>query len=285
MSTHDAKELFKHQAATYAAFRPKYPLEFYQKIYDFAGIHQSSVEHRLAVDVGCGSGQVAIELAKTFNQVIACDPSEEQLTHASQAPNITYKVATAEGLSSLIQPLSPQLITVGQAFHWFDIPSFYKEARKILTPSGTLAVFGYAYSTLNSPVGAESDNEEEQYKEANEALRTLGQVTLGPYWDSRRSLVDKHYCGLEPGPEDFKCVESFDMQMTNRMPFSQFLGYLKSWSSYNLYIKQIQDSSQDPIDAFERHIHGIFGIANSDDLIFEIHTPIFGFLAKAPVPL
>ncbi len=66
----------------------------------------------------------------------------------------------------------------------FDLAKFYPEARRILKPDGTLAIWGY--DTPNFP-GRHS---------ANELLHELYEVTLGPYWSSQRKHIDNHYLGI-----------------------------------------------------------------------------------------
>ena len=40
---------------------------------------------------------------------------------------------------------SVSLVISGQAAHWFDLPRFYAEIKRILKPQGVLALFGYAF--------------------------------------------------------------------------------------------------------------------------------------------
>ena len=57
--------LFKNQAAAYAAFRPSYPADLYNRIYKFADLKS----YELAVDIAAGSGQAAKVLAERFHKV------------------------------------------------------------------------------------------------------------------------------------------------------------------------------------------------------------------------
>src|SRR5262249_17481483 len=70
------KHLFSWQAGDYARFRPTYPAALYDWLATLPA------ERRLAVDVGTGNGQAAIELATRFERVIGVDPSEAQLANA-----------------------------------------------------------------------------------------------------------------------------------------------------------------------------------------------------------
>lgn len=71
---------FNDQAQAYAAFRPTYPTLLYEKIQSYAG---PQAEHNLAIDIACGSGQAAVELAKRYHKVgpsrFACVPTADSL--------------------------------------------------------------------------------------------------------------------------------------------------------------------------------------------------------------
>jgi len=110
---------FSKQAKTYQKYRPRYPQVLYDELLSLTSKRQS------CWDCGTGNGQVAIELAKYFEQVYATDISQQQLNQATSIPNITYKVERAESTSFPAQTFD--LITVGQAMHWFDFEAFNKE--------------------------------------------------------------------------------------------------------------------------------------------------------------
>lgn len=55
-------------------------------------------------------------------------------------PPIDYKVATAEDLS-FIETGSVDMVTAGQAAHWFKHEKSFPEIARILKPGGTLAFF------------------------------------------------------------------------------------------------------------------------------------------------
>ena len=55
-------------------------------------------------------------------------------------PQIEYKVASAEDLS-FIESNSVDMVTAGQAAHWFKQDKAFPEIARILKPGGTLAFF------------------------------------------------------------------------------------------------------------------------------------------------
>jgi ubiquinone/menaquinone biosynthesis C-methylase UbiE len=91
-------------------------------------------------------GIVTEELSKKFHKVIGTDPSEKMLSavHPPEPkdgkPPIEYKVATAENLS-FIESNSVDMVTAGQAAHWFNYDKCFPEIARVLKPGGTLAFF------------------------------------------------------------------------------------------------------------------------------------------------
>ena len=65
-------------AQSYAAFRPRYPDAVLCTILQY--LKNGGGQCDLAFDLGCGSGQATLELAKHFNHVIGSDVSSAQLT-------------------------------------------------------------------------------------------------------------------------------------------------------------------------------------------------------------
>ena len=84
------KDLFSRGAAGYARFRPTYPRDLFDWLAEVAPARD------LAVDVGTGNGQSAIELGARFARVLAVEPSEVQLANATPHAHVTYRHAPAE---------------------------------------------------------------------------------------------------------------------------------------------------------------------------------------------
>ena len=79
-------ELFSKQSAEYAKYRPGYP----QQLYDFIFNYVKNFD--LAWDCATGNGQAAIILAERFKQVIATDISEkDSYTHLHHAKRMDFR--------------------------------------------------------------------------------------------------------------------------------------------------------------------------------------------------
>ena len=92
-----------------------------------------------ALDVGCGTGLSTRALAEIAETVVGTDASANMLAEAEPHPRVSYLAAPAEALP--LTDASFDLVSVCQAFHWFDQDRFLAEARRVLKPRGWLALY------------------------------------------------------------------------------------------------------------------------------------------------
>lgn len=237
------KDYFSQHASIYAAFRPTYPKELYTFLYG----HVSAFEK--AWDCATGNGQVASELSRQFKSVEASDISQQQLDNAFQAENIRYSVCPAEQTS--FPDATFDLITVGQALHWFDTEKFFREAKRVGKPGGKLALWGYSVLTVNESIDALF------YRYYNSIV--------GPYWDAARKHIEEEYASIH---FPFDSLETKQFQLTVEWTPEQFVGYLRSWSATQKYIKV---QNHDPLSSFMEELTMRWG----DDTTKVITFPIF----------
>jgi SAM-dependent methyltransferase len=158
-------------------------------------------------------------LAEWFQEVAATDLSAEQLAHARAHPKVRYSVGLAE--ASGLPDNYVDLVTVAQALHWFDLPRFYQEARRVARPGGVLAVWCYGVCEIPAAHG-------------NVDLQNFYSNIVGPYWTEERQLVETGYRTLEfPSPE----LQPPAFAMRLEWSLEQLLGYVSSWSATARYIK------------------------------------------------
>lgn len=197
---------FSEQSDLYARYRPEYPPELYNFIFG----HLSS--HVRAWDCATGSGQIAKVLARHFDEVIATDISKEQLGHAPQITNVSYGVASAE--DSGLPSNHFDLVTVGQAIHWFDFEQFYSEVRRVAKPNALLAVIGYGMLRID--------------EQTNPIIDALYEESFGQYFSENRKYLDASYRTL---PFPFDEIESPDFDHTLQWSLDKLEGYFNSWSA------------------------------------------------------
>ena len=234
---------FSRQARGYTQFRPRYPRELFQYL-------DSLVERRQrAWDCGCGNGQAAADLAETFDEVIATDPSARQIAEAEPMPRVTYLVATAEDCP--LESQSVDLITVAQALHWFDLPRFYAEVRRVGRSSCVLAAWCYGLAAI-SP-------------EVDRVIRRLYEDILGPYWPPERKLVEERYASL---PFPFEELDAPPMAIVAQWNLTELMGYLETWSSVQRYIER---HGTDPLDLVRAELTAAWGDVSTR----AIHWPLY----------
>lgn len=207
MSEAGFKDHFSSNSANYAANRPSYPAELAAFL---AG--EALPERELALDCGCGNGQLSVLLAEHFDRVVATDASAQQIAAASQHPRVTYRVACAD--ASGLEPQSADLITVAQAAHWFDLDAFYAEVRRVAKPGALLALIAYG------PFIAEAD--------IRAATQDFYANVLGRYWPPERKLVEDGYRSL---PFPFKEIAVPEMAIERQWTRDQLLAYVETWSA------------------------------------------------------
>lgn len=209
----NTKDRFSSHAAQYATFRPTYP----KQLYEFVLSH---VKERATVwDCACGNGQVTKDLAPYFREVFATDISENQLLQAPPLTNVIYAKSMAE--QTAFPPHYFDLITVGQALHWFNIPSFFEEARRVLKPRGVLAVWGYSLLRIDERI--------------DPIVLDFYTRVIGPYWDAERRLVDEQYRTV-PFPFHEVTVPHFEFSF--EWTLDEWSGYIGTWSSVQKYMKE-----------------------------------------------
>lgn len=200
------KDHFSTCAADYARYRPTYPAAL---VAHLAGL---APERRHALDCGCGTGQLATRLAGAFARVTAVDASPALIADAEPCPGVTYRVAPAEATGEATG--SVDLVAVAQAAHWFDLPAFYAEARRVLRPGGAVALIAYGVVEAEGAVGT--------------VLGHFYTRVIGPYWPAERRHVEEGYRSL---PFPFAQVPAPALAMAAEWSLAELLGYVETWSA------------------------------------------------------
>lgn len=229
--THAPRNWFDQGAQAYARFRPEYPSEM---AHFLASVSPGTA---LAIDAGCGNGQLTIQLARHFDKVLGVDPSADQLAHANAHPRVAYVCAPAERLP--VAHRSARLITAAQAAHWFDLPRFYEEARRVAVPDATLALVSYGVLRLDEELEAR--------------FSRFYWNEIGPYWPAERKLVDTGYVDL-PFPFEERTAPPMEIRKTWNL--DEFLGYLSTWSA----VRSLREAGREALlKDFAADLAGLWG--------------------------
>lgn len=225
------KNWFDRGGEAYAQFRPEYPADLASFLASLAP------SYGLAVDVGCGNGQLTTQLAPHFDTVIGTDPSVDQIRNAHAADGVRYVVAAAESMPILDR--STALITAAQAAHWFDRRAFYSEVRRIAADQAVLALVSYGVMQFEPDLDAR--------------FRHFYRFEIGPYWPPERRLVDSGYADIE---FPFTEVPAPPMEICKEWTLDETLGYISTWSA----VRAVEAAQRTPIlHSFAADLRSIWG--------------------------
>lgn len=226
------KNCFDQDGYAYARFRPEYPVALAR----FLAERAPACER--ALDVGCGNGQLTVQLAQHFNEVVGLDPSADQIANAAAHSRTRYICASAENI-----PLSDgcaDLITAAQAVHWFNLSRFYDEVRRISRQNAIVALLSYGILRFEPA-------------ELNERFSRFYWQEIGPYWPPERKLVDTGYANL---PFPFTELPAPEFSIECAWELVDFRGYISTWSAAQ---RVIEAGRRDILETFFADLSRFWG--------------------------
>jgi ubiquinone/menaquinone biosynthesis C-methylase UbiE len=129
---------FSNRVENYVKYRPGYPAAIIPFLENELGITKDA---RIA-DIGSGTGLFAEPLLQQGYSIICIEPNEEMARAGEERlkkfPGFTSRLHSAEATG--LRSHSLDLITVAQAFHWFDVEGTRKEFHRILKPEGHIVL-------------------------------------------------------------------------------------------------------------------------------------------------
>lgn len=223
MSPPGAPRPFAGTARYYARFRPPYPQALLDHLRDRFGLDGSG---RL-LDLGCGTGHLAIPMAGWFREAVGMDPEPEMLAEAAAQArragvrNVTWIEGGSGDLPQLRNRLGRfALVTIGEAFHWMDRDATLRALAGMVDPGGGLAVI-YGPGSLWSPKAP-----------WQQALQGVIQRWLGPVRRAGSGVyeepAERHEAVVARSA--FRRMEIFRLPVTRSWTADQVVGWLYSTS-------------------------------------------------------
>ena len=132
-------------AEFYHAYRHGYPAGVIDALASAFGLGAQD----LVVDLGCGTGQLALPLAGRVRAVIGMDPEPDMLRRARQAArdagvsNVSWLLGADADMPALRAALGDRpvaMVSIGQALHWMGHEELFRSARPLVRPGGGIAV-------------------------------------------------------------------------------------------------------------------------------------------------
>jgi ubiquinone/menaquinone biosynthesis C-methylase UbiE len=218
-----APDLFAGTAAYYARFRPGYPAEFLAHVVERFGLNGTG---RL-LDLGCGTGQLALPLAPSVAEAIGLDPDPSMLAEAAASAertgiqNVRWLLGSDRDLDRLRDTIGRfRLALMGRSFHWMDRDAVLRALDKLIEPAGGVVVV--------------SDEERvwAGREDWHETIRQTIHHWLGP---QRRAGSGNYTVRHVPFDDTFAAspfshVEHYHLTVERTPTIDEIIGYLSSTS-------------------------------------------------------
>ena len=215
--------LFEGAAAYYARYRPKYPMAMFDRLVDRFDLGTLSS----VLDLGCGTGQLALPFSERQIPVYAVDPEIEMLQEGiriardSGIPGTRWMLGSDRTIDSLNLPLL-RVCVMGSSFHWTNRDSLLNALEPLIDDEGGIVVI----SERSSAWGTE---EREPWQDV---IKQVIQEFLGP---ERRAAegtyshpIDKHQVVLRRS--SFRLVEELEFSARQTRTIEQVIGLQLSTS-------------------------------------------------------
>jgi ubiquinone/menaquinone biosynthesis C-methylase UbiE len=221
--TDHAPDLFAGTAAYYARFRPGYPEAFLTHVVNRFGLDGSG---RL-LDLGCGTGQLALPLAAYVSEAVGLDPDPAMLAEAAAAAerggihNVRWLHGSDRDLDRLRDNIGPlRLALMGRSFHWMDRENVLRDLDTLIEPGGGVVVV----------------SDEERIWAGREAWHETIRQAIHRWLGSQRRAGSGNYA-VEYRPFDdslaaspFARVEHYHLTVERTPSLDEIVGYLYSTS-------------------------------------------------------
>jgi SAM-dependent methyltransferase len=183
----------------YARYRPGYPASFYERITSL-GI---GLPGQCVLDLGCGTGNLARELARRGCKVTGVDISEGQVAAArrlcaEEGLRVEFLVRPAE--DTQLSKGSFDVVTAGQSWLYFDRDRMVAEVKRLLAPSGKLMTCHIGWLPRQDPVAKQTEELILKYNPDWTAADLSGEVPACPSWIGDDFLVTGFFVYQEAIP-------------------------------------------------------------------------------------
>jgi SAM-dependent methyltransferase len=135
---------FQSAVAFYERYRLAYPDRLIRRVAGLLSLRPGDQ----VLDLGCGTGMLAVPFARFGMAVTAMDPEPEMLAATGLAAReagvpVTLRQASSYDLTPDMGPF--RLVAIGRAFHWMDRAATLAMLNRIVTPDGGVALFHDAH--------------------------------------------------------------------------------------------------------------------------------------------
>lgn len=137
---HRRRVAFDSVADLYDTARPTYATDVVDRMVEVAGVVRPGAR---VLEVGCGTGQLTLDLVRYGFELVAIDPGPSTIAVARRnlaSSDVRLEATTFEAFDS--PPATFDLIVAAGSFHWVDPEVFWAKSATLLRPDrlGWLAV-------------------------------------------------------------------------------------------------------------------------------------------------
>ena len=134
----DFTRRFTGRALFYSTSRPSYPSRILDILRAEIGFDQTHV----VADIGSGTGLLSELFLTNGNRVMGVEPNDDMRRFAEKSLGKFSKFLSVRGTAerTSLEAAIIDLVTVGQALHWFDCEAASREFTRILKPNGHVCV-------------------------------------------------------------------------------------------------------------------------------------------------
>lgn len=140
---------FADRVENYIKYRPHYPEVLLELLQQELGLQ---AYHSIA-DIGSGTGILSALLLRNGNTVYGVEPNKEMRQAGEQLLQHEVNFISIDGTAehTMLAEHSIDVITAGQAFHWFNRSAAKKEFLRVLVPQGKVVIVWNSRRTATTP--------------------------------------------------------------------------------------------------------------------------------------
>jgi SAM-dependent methyltransferase len=219
---------FTGRVDNYAKYRPSYPEQVILLLEKKINFDAS----KDIADIGCGTGILSRVFLNNGNLVFGVEPNDEMRAMSEKLLGKFINFISINGTAekTMLAPHCADIITVGQAFHWFDLKKTKSEFKRILKKDGHVVL-----------VWNERTNGTPFMKALNAILKSLNEE----YEEAEKNHADKKLLKTFFGTEDFHAssiVNFQNLDLTGLKGRVQSISYVpEKGEEHNRIMKELKD--------------------------------------------